>query len=73
MTKCIEFLEGAKSKNSFYYHNMKLENVNEYTYLGIKFHKSGKFNIAIKDRMAKASRAMYIIRQALCTVKNVNT
>ena len=72
-TKCIEFLEGAKSKNSFYYHNMKLENVNEYTYLGIKFHKSGKFNIAIKDRMAKASRAMYILRQALCTVKNVNT
>ena len=50
-----------------------MENVNEYTYLGIKFHKSGKFNIAIKDRMAKASRAMYILRQALCTVKNVNT
>ena len=40
--------------------NMKLENVNEYTYLGIKFHKSGKFNIAIKDRMTKASQAMYI-------------
>ena len=31
---------------------MNLENVDKYTYLGIKFHKSDKFNIAIKDRRA---------------------
>lgn len=68
-TKCIEFLKGTKSLKSFYYNDMQLENVDEYVYLGIKFHKSDKFNNAINDRITKASRASYILRQALCTVK----
>ena len=71
-TKCMEFHKSCKSVHKFHYADRELENVDEYTYLGIKFHKSGSFTNAISDRVSKASRAIYVLKQAISTVGNVN-
>ena len=60
----MKFTEGCKSvhiKNT----DTELENVDEYAYLGIKFHKSGYFTNAVSDRVSKASRALYVLKQAI--------
>ena len=69
---CLEFSKSCKSIHKFCYADNELENVDEYTYLGIKFHKSGTFTKAINDRITKASKAIYVLKQALSTVGNVN-
>ena len=62
-TKCIEFAKFAKSVHKFHYADTELENVDEYTYLGIKFHKSGSFTNAISDRVSQASRAIHVLNK----------
>ena len=39
----MEFHKGYKSVHKFHYADSELENVDEYTYLGIKFYKKGFF------------------------------
>ena len=41
-------------------------------YLGIKFTKNGSFVKAVEDRLTKANRAIFILKQALSTTRNVN-
>ena len=43
----------------------KLENVKEYTYLGIVFTPSGNFNLAINTLDKKAKKAMFKVRNTL--------
>ena len=54
------------------YNNMKIEQVNNYIYLGVNIHKSGDIKFTIEDRIKKASRAMNMIQGALSTNSNVN-
>lgn len=48
----------------FLYKNVELENVSEFRYLGILIHKSGKLKHSILDRIKKAERAIFLIKQA---------
>ena len=41
------------------------------TYHGIKLCTNGSFNYAIQDRLTKANRAIYILKQSLSTNRNV--
>ncbi len=43
-------------------HNLNLQVVEDYTYLGVKMHKSGSFTAAIKDLYSRASRAYFKLR-----------
>ena len=50
-----------------YFKDIPMTKVDRYDYPGITFHCSGKFNLAMKERILKANRALYIIRQAFAT------
>ena len=64
---------GKKQKDvKLYYSNKELCSTDEYTYLGIKFTKNGSFVKAVEDRLTKANRAIFILKQALSTTRNVN-
>ena len=67
-TKVLIF--NKKSENRFTYKSEELQNVNEFKYLGIVFHKSGTFTKAIKDLACRASRAMFKLQSIL---KNLRT
>ena len=55
------------NEDSIYYNGCKLKNVEKFTYLGITLNSKGNFKTAIKDRMTKANRAIFKIKQALST------
>ena len=50
---------GKLLKSSVKYKDVILESVSEYKYLGIKFHCSGKFNIARSDLLERSQKAMF--------------
>ena len=54
------------------YKNTIIEKVDQYKYLGVIIHKSGKLKYAIEDRIAKANRAIGMVRSALSSSKNVS-
>ena len=73
-TKCMTFSSGnVRSKNCMFFDNKPLSQVNSFEYLGIILQSNGKFKQAIAARMAKATRALFMYKQALKTTGNVNT
>jgi len=69
-TKCVTF---GKAKNpQIKYNNLEIENVTEYTYLGVLLHKSGKIKYAMEDRVKKAARAANLIQRAISSTGNVS-
>ena len=59
-TKCIKFLKVSKLYNkSFNIGNTPLENVKEFTYLGITMNGAGSFQPAMKDLSDNANRAIF--------------
>lgn len=71
--KCmiINDKKGVINSNT-YYNNMELEMVDNYTYLGLKIHKSNKHKYMIEDRMEKAKRMLYPIKQLVLAGNNIN-
>ena len=63
---------GKGKINNLVYNNLKVEQVNNYTYLGVNIHKSGDIKYSIDDRIKKASRAMNMLQGALSTNGNIN-
>ena len=58
-TKCIKFLKVSKLCNkSFNTGNTPLENVKEFTYLGVTINGAGSFQPAMRDLSDKANRAI---------------
>ena len=59
-TKCIKFLKVSKLYNkSSNIGNTPLENVKEFTYLGITINGAGSFQPAMRDLSDKANRAIF--------------
>jgi len=59
-TKIVIFGKGrAPKKYTFYWGEEKLDIVNEYTYLGIKFHRNGQMNSAKASMFQKAHVALH--------------
>ena len=72
-TKCMVFQNQRKDyPDLFFMVNTDLEIVKEYTYLGVTFSSNGKFTTAISNRVNKANRAIYVLRQTLTSVGNAN-
>lgn len=71
-TKILPFRKSPKCKklNQFDYKGKKVDIVNEYTYLGVPFSISGKFNRATESFMAKATVAFNNVRSILITTKS---
>ena len=60
-TKCLTFQKKNKVRHTstFYIQNTALENVAEYTYLGISINCNGSFRTALVDLRNKANRAFF--------------
>ena len=58
--------------NDFLYKGQKLEIVNSYKYLGMIVSNTCNINRMIEDRISKANRAAFVIRQALSVGSNVS-
>ena len=73
-TKCIVFSSRSTRKqyNNFYYEGCEIECVSKIKYLGIYVHSNGKIETAVEDRILKANRAIYMVKQALSTDANIN-
>ena len=69
-TKSVTFGKGKVPHLT--YNNIGINNVDQYTYLGVCLHKSGKIKYAIEDRIKKAARAINMIQGALSTTGNVS-
>ena len=54
------------------YNDICLEHVTSFKYLGTVIQQNGKFTLAIKDRIQKANRALFLIKQAISTNHNVS-
>ena len=59
---------GKLLNDKFLLGNEQLENTNSYTYLGLTFVPSGKFNTAIDTLCKKASKAMFKLRKSIHTL-----
>ena len=55
-----------------YYGNAEVNFVESNNYLGIKFQKNRSFTQAVQDRLTKANRAIYMLKQAISTRRNIN-
>ena len=69
-TKCMSF--GKNKHTKVTYDSIKIDEVDNYTYLGTVIHKSCDPKYAIKDRIERASRAVNMIQGALSTQGNIN-
>ena len=50
----------------------EIECVSKIKYLGIYVHSNSKIETAVEDRILKANRAIYMVKQALSTDANIN-
>ena len=57
--------------SKWYFGDKQLECVDEYTYLGLTFHYTGNFKIAIASLYNKALRAYYCLMDKLSNVENI--
>ena len=65
-TKCITFSKSNhKEKHQFTINNQKLENTEEYKYLGITINRKGSFAPALNDLTCKAKRAIYALNSKI--------
>ena len=73
-TKCMIVTSGKSKGNEVLFHvnNEILENVCTFKYLGIIMNQNGKFKSAIEDRISKANRAVYMIKQAISCQGNIS-
>ena len=63
MLICITFQKKSRlnKKDSFYVNKNKIENVTQYSYLGITINSAGSFHIAMETLAGKARRAIYAL------------
>ena len=62
-TKIIAFHHRKNLKSNFYLGNDVIEQVDQYEYLGVIFHKNGNFTVAWKNLYCKAMRAYFSLRK----------
>ena len=65
-TKCMIVNDNRRNISStshFYYNTKELELVRSYTYLGFCMHKSNNLKYVVEDRIKKATRMIYPIKQ----------
>ena len=53
--------------------NVKLQQVRQYKYLGVIVSSDGKFREAMKDRIVKATKCIYSVRNAISYDDNIST
>ena len=59
---------GRKLQDSFLLNGYLLENVQSYTYLGVRFSSSGSFSEAIRDLCGKSQKAIFKLKRCLGSV-----
>ena len=66
-TKVVTFKHSKSCDNSdlFYLNNSVIEQTKSYCYLGIVFHESGNFHIALNELRKKALRAVYSLKNSI--------
>jgi len=69
-TKAMIFGHGKLT--NLMYENMKISQVQDYTYLGVKLHQSCKTKYAIEDRIERTSRAINMLQGVLYSNGNIN-
>ena len=74
-TKAILFRKGPSmsDKQQLNIGGVDIEWVNSYKYLGVIVSSDGKFHKAVADRVDKATKAMYAIRNAISHYENIST
>ena len=62
-TKCIAFQKQSKinKRSSFSIHGKVVQNVSEFTYLGVNIKSSGSFQSTLKNLSFKASSAIFAL------------
>ena len=68
-TKSMMISNNTDDQHSFKLGNETLKNVDEYCYLGITLHKSGKLKLAIDALNTKATRAFYGLKRTVIKSK----
>ncbi len=58
-TKVVVFSRSCKNIQPFFYNNLKLDLVDDFSYLGVKFNYNGKFNKTLKYLCDQARKAMF--------------
>ncbi len=74
-TKTMVFRKGIprKDESPWYIGNIKLQQVKQYKYLGVIITSDGKFKEAMKDRIVKATKCIYSVRNAISYDGNIST
>ena len=65
--------KGNPKATTFYFSKNTLENVKSYKYLGLIISSNGNRTIMVNDRVLKAKRAAFAIKQAIGTTQNIST
>ena len=72
-TKTMVMSKGNPKATTFYFSNNTLENVKAYKYLGLIISSNGSRTRMVNDRVLKAKRAAFAIKQAISTTQNIST
>ena len=72
-TKTMVMSKGNPKATTFYFSKNTLENVKSYKYLGLIISSNGNRTIMVNDRVLKAKRAAFAIKQAIGTTQNIST
>ncbi len=70
--KCMVLANGNLKVKPLSYDGNSLEMVQTYKYLGLIINRNGNFNKTIEDRIAKTTRASFVLKQALSSSCNVS-
>ena len=72
-TKCMIVNDKQRTMSTQFFYNTKLlESVASYTYLGFDMHKTNKMKYIVEDRIKKATRMIYPIKQLVLAGSNIN-
>ena len=72
-TKTMVMAPGNPKVPNFYFSGETLECVKTYKYLGLVISNNGKTTNMVNDRILKAKRASFALKQAISTTQNIST
>lgn len=72
-SKYMILCKGKCKLQCLYIGGDQIEYVTRYKYLGFMISSNGNLNVAIDDRISKAKKAMFMLKQVLSTSHNVST
>ena len=72
-TKTMVMAPGNPKLPNFYFNGETLECVKTYKYLGLVISNNGKTTNMVNDRILKAKRASFALKQAISTTQNIST